>query len=370
MKRTTAWILVAFTCATSIAEAMRRGSQNSTAATYGKHAPYAGQPTEAELAEFRGSVHHPASSSFLRTGARAKSYGDAAKVLFVMYSDSKFYQTRLQWVLNTWAKTIPQASFAVVGDKPYPNANVKVIETGCPTHSHWEGACCKYAEAVIYAHKTMADDPSYSWAYFTDDDAYVRPGVLAQKLAQVSMESGDGPIVLGRLGCNTKVAGPTNCASICAGGGYAASRAAVESLANNGDNALMSEELQYCNQCGHWADASMTQMMLRRKISLQPLHGVNAWKLNKTDFDATLNSDVDPIMYHYIQSQAQMDMLQGLFTGQGGTGNSGDNLCSTYHGNTQCAISGSPTATPWIDKGKFLTLADMASWERYMEAED
>lgn len=364
-----AWNIVALTVTSFSAEAVRRGLQNSTAATHGSHAPFAGDPTEAELAEFRGPVHHPARSSFLRVGARADF--DEAKVLIVMYSDSRFYSTRMQWVLDTWAKNIPQESFAVVGDKPYPNPNVKVVETGCPAHSHWEGACCKYAEAVIYAHQVMTQDPSYSWVYFTDDDAYVRPSVLAKKLAQVSMESGDGPMALGRLGCNTNVAGPSHCASICAGGGYAASRAAIESLANNGENAIMSEELQYCNQCGHWADASMTQMILRRKISLQPLVGVNAWKLNKTNFDASLTSDVDPIMYHYIQSKAQMDMLHALFNGQSGTnGNSASPLCSTYHGNTQCAVSDSPTSTPWQDKGKFMTLADMASWENYMDSDN
>uniref|UniRef100_A0A7S4PWH5 Fringe-like glycosyltransferase domain-containing protein n=1 Tax=Alexandrium monilatum TaxID=311494 RepID=A0A7S4PWH5_9DINO len=262
------------------------------------------------------------SASSVEEGAEATSRLHAASsaaerarhggVLYVVYSDSRFYDTRLRWVLETWGGGLPTSALLVIGDAAAPaSLGAHVHRTRCPPHSHEEGACCKYAEAVILARKLLQRDPSFSWAYFTDDDAYIRTDAMGRALArQPDADDGRG-MVLGNFGC----ANETCVGGLCAGGGYAASAVALRRLVDGGDaGAFLAEQMQNCAKCGRWADLAMTQIFQARGIREEGLPGLNGWQLDKNCFDRSLESaDGEPLMYHYVRSRAQMQFLYRLF---------------------------------------------------------
>jgi len=318
------------------------------------HAPFSGvMPPQRH--------HRAARRSFLEVDPAE----DAGRVLYYVYTDSRFYDTRLQWVLSTWAPRVPKGDLVVIGDEPYHgnSSQIPVMSTNCPKHSHWEGACCKYAKAVRAAYEEMERDPKVNWAYFVDDDAYVRPEQLSAALARQTDPQNAG-VALGNLGCATK-----ECKfSICAGGGYAANRRAIYKAIDGSEKGLQRAEMQYCAKCERWADAAMTQTFLEKHIDLRPLDGLNGWKLQKSQFDHSIDGR-EPIMYHYIQSQAQMELLHRMFTGQRAPadqeGEGDEEQCVTYHGKQWCAVSPDPTDTPWVpnEHAKAMALIQMCEAE-------
>jgi len=280
---------------------------------------------------------------------------DHGQVLYLVYSDSRFYNTRMEWVLETWGKYVPRSAFTVIGDSPFNSSRAKVIATTCPPHSHEEGACCKYAEAVIYAHQVMQQDKRFEWAYFVDDDTYVRPAALEQALASVPPNPAGKGQVLGNLGCRSEP-----CSGICAGGGYAASRRAVELAVGADANAFLQEQMGNCRKCGRWADMAMSEIFHSRQIPITTIPGLYGWKLNKWDFDKTLALANQPLMYHYVQSESQMMVLDGLFGHNQSNSTYYSNyvesdfdepdrtMCSTYRNRTICSTSSDPVNTPWL----------------------
>lgn len=235
------------------------------------------------------------------------------KVLFVVYSDSHFYNTRLQWLQETWAKALPRSQLLVIGDQPDTGnlTNMRVLGTRCPAHSHWEGACCKYAEAVIAANEVLQADPSFEWVYLTDDDAYVRVHEMEKALVHQPPSVGENGTVCGIWGCAT----PECTGGLCAGGGYAASSKAVVSMLGSSSAGFLREQMRNCGRCGRWADVAMSRIFLARNIEMRPIDGFYGWKLKKDQFDNSLRSEhVEPLMYHYIQTRNQMVTLHELFS--------------------------------------------------------
>jgi len=275
------------------------------------------------------------------------------RVLYVVYSDSHFYGTRVKWILNTWAGQLPRDALVIIGDaEPTEPVAATVHATRCPAHSHWEGACCKYAEAVVLAQKLMKMDRSFQWTYFTDDDAYVRAGQMENALvSQLPPIAGKHGLVLGNWGCVAK-----GCqAGLCAGGGYAASFAAVESLVRDNVQAFLGEQMKNCGRCERWADIALSQMFYQRNVEMRPLSGLNGWEMSKSCFEKDLASGNGPLMYHYIRSWNKMELLHRLFrptpqiSAVGLPANKAlGEECVDFHGNRQCAASDSPQDCPWI----------------------
>lgn len=300
---------------------------------------------------------------------------EIGNILYLVYSDSKFYNTRLKWVEETWALEVPSPSaFVAIGDAPDEDPQARVVPTSCNAHSHWEGACCKYAQAVIQAHQLMAKDSSFDWAYFVDDDAYVRPQALERAIASANPQEA---VVLGRFGCNTHKGaggnapadgGVSNCTSVCAGGGYLASRKAVESLVSVGEDAFLQEQMANCQRCGKWADAALTQVFIKRKLSMRSLDGLYGFKLQKDKFDRSLQSAVEPIMYHYINSERQMKILHGLFStttsDQATQDNQSSGICANFKDRTQCSAKADPIDAPWVDVS-----AEPFLWEKFLDSD-
>lgn len=259
-------------------------------------------------------------------------------MLFVLYSDSRFYTTRLKWVLDTWAKALPEAALVVIGDAA---ADGKLKE----------GACCKYAEAVIIARKVLQQDPSFRWVYFADDDAYVRTDAIESALAQQPEDTSGHGVVFGNFGCAAK--GCTG--GLCAGGGYAASAQAVERLVDGNASAFLTEQMHFCATCGKWADIALSRIVLERHIDQQLLPGLNGWLLDKRCFDLSLEAEqFEPLMYHYIRSWNQMEFLHRLFLPKNRSTSPGPQpragSCASYRGNVQCIESAAVQDRPWVDK--------------------
>lgn len=273
------------------------------------------------------------------------------KVLYMVYSDSNFYKSRLQWILKTWVAQLPSNSLMVIGDAaPKAPMAVNVHSTNCPAHSHWEGACCKYAEAVILAQKLMERDRTFQWAYFVDDDAYVRTSTLEHALDSQEPE-GEHGVVLGTWGC----AAHGKCPGMCAGGGYAASFNALTAAVGGSPENFLQEQMHFCADCERWADIALTQVYSEHGTENRKLPGLNGWKLKKADFDKSLQmGEPEPLMYHYIGSWNQMDMLHRLFHPEPSQAtaladaNAQTLPCMEYRGNKQCAVSANADDCPWI----------------------
>jgi len=313
------------------------------------------------------------STTMSRHGGRQ----EAGKVLYSVYSDALFYGTRLSWIMKTWGQRVPKRALSVVGDKPLGDElpfkdSVRFEATECPQGSHWEGACCKYAEAVIKAHEVMQQEPSFEWAYFTDDDAYVRPEMIAEALEQKKKADGgdahgDHAVVYGIFGCATK----SGCQGLCAGGGYAASRRAVELMVKDDEEAFMREQMQMCQKCDRWADQALTGVMDERGIAHREIEGLYGWPLSTADFRGSLKGELPaPLMFHYIRTEHQMEFLDKLFSSTepgyfDGVGHQFDSApastkknskgeevpCFSYDGNYACVISNRPEDAPFSDAG-------------------
>mmetsp|Transcript_27599 Transcript_27599/g.53252 ORF Transcript_27599/g.53252 Transcript_27599/m.53252 type:complete len:350 (-) Transcript_27599:59-1108(-) len=272
------------------------------------------------------------------------------KVLYMVYSDSNFYKTRLDWILQTWVAQLPSNSLMVIGDAaPKEPMAVNVHSTSCPAHSHWEGACCKYAEAVILAQKMMKKDRTFKWAYFVDDDAYVRTSALEHALDSQQPE-GEHGVLFSNLGC----AAHGKCHGMCCGGGYAASFNALTEAVGDSPENFLQKQMNYCSDCERWADIALTQVYKEQGTEMKPLAGLNGWKLSKSNFDKSLQvGQPEPLMYHYIGSWNQMDMLHRLFhptPGQATASADADTQtrrCVEYRGNKQCAVSATAADSPW-----------------------
>lgn len=279
----------------------------------------------------------------------------SSRVLFTIYSDSAFYSSRLSWVRDTWASETPETVLRAIGDKKAPKGfGMSVQPTNCPQHSHWEGACCKYAEAVIQAYDEMQVNKDLDWAYFTDDDAYVRSSALAEAvLKQDPVGNGNG-VMLGTFGCGTQ-----DCSGgLCGGGGYAASRQAISALVGNSPANFLREQMAGCHACERWADIALSKVATSRSIKFTPFDGFKGWQMKEGDFRKSLLQN--PLMYHYIQKEGEMNFLHALFSknasavADGGAGDtspvrglftrSREQKCVQFELRTHCAT----TDFPWL----------------------
>jgi len=267
-------------------------------------------------------------------------------VLFSVWTDSKFYDTRLKGILQTWGKEIPAQHFMAVSDKRRispPGKNEpgsQVEETSCPPHSHWEGACCKWAEGVILAQKRMQQNPALKWAFFSDDDVYLRPSSIASTL---SSHETDKPVALGIFGCNT--AG--GCWGLCGGGGFAVNRAAVARLAGADPVTFLNEEMSFCQKCERWADQAISMIWKERGIEMKNLQGLNGWIMKEDVFKEQLKNGNPNLLFHYQPSANQMAMLHELFTGEKVLSEE-TGPCADFDGHHACAASSNPADIPFI----------------------
>jgi len=264
-------------------------------------------------------------------------------VLFGVWTDSLFYDTRLAGILETWGKDIPPSKFMAVSDKKRPGPGglpgSDVVETRCPPHSHWEGACCKWAEGVILAQQRMERDPALQWAFFSDDDVYLLPEIVAEVLRNV--DNAHIPQALGSFGCKT----PTGCTGLCGGGGFAINRAALDRLAGKNPEEFLQHEMQYCSKCQRWADQAISMVWADKGIAMRQLGGLNGWILSESDFKAQLQRG--NLLFHYQRTKHQMEFMHEIFTGQKLLQEE-KGPCVEYRGRTSCAASYNQSDVPFV----------------------
>jgi len=272
------------------------------------------------------------------------------EVLFSVFTDSKFYDTRLDGILSTWAKEIPPNLFMAISDKKRevpPGEQrtdlpgMRVEETKCPPHSHWEGACCKWAEGVILAQEKMQKNQKLKWAFFSDDDVYLRPAAIASVL-QTQETSAEKPLALGIFGCNT----PGGCSGLCGGGGFAMNRAAVQRLAAEDPVSFLNAEMSQCQKCDRWADQAISMVWKDRGVEMRQLEGLNGWMMKEDQFISTLNNG-QTLLFHYQRTKNQMEALHEIFTHERLlTEEKGP--CIKFDGHTTCAASMKGEDTPFL----------------------
>jgi len=278
------------------------------------------------------------------------------QVLFVVYSGSQFYTTRAKWIMETWGHNLPLANLVFVGDSPAvgPAAatalrGATVHVTACQPHSHQEGMCCKLAEAALLASGIMRQNGAFGWAYFMDDDAYVRPGAMSRHLLSQGPSTGSG-LVLGIFGCTTDACQD----GLCGGGGYAADAKAVSTLVGSDARAFLQDQLRSCDKCSGWADVALSRLFYDRALEVRHLEGVHGWRLKKPCFDDSLTDmEHEPLMYHYITSETQMQLLHMLFTASTSatvalvSQLAREERCATFRGSEQCSASANAADMPW-----------------------
>lgn len=274
-----------------------------------------------------------------------RNYANSSEdVLFTVWTDSKFYDTRLTGILRTWGKELPRERFMAVSDKKRVSAHgdepgTQVEETRCPPHSHWEGACCKWAEGVILAQRRMESNPKLKWAFFSDDDVYLRPSAVATALRSYETSQ---PLALGIFGCST--AG--GCQGLCGGGGFAMNRAAVQRMADEDPVTFLQEEMGYCQKCEKWADQAISMIWRDKGVEMRQLPGLHGWKMKDTDFQEQLSNGSPNLLFHYQPNINQMESLHELFTGEKLLSVE-DGPCAEFEGRRACAASSNPSDTPF-----------------------
>jgi len=272
------------------------------------------------------------------------------EVLFTVFTDSIFYDTRLAGIIGTWGREISPDLFVAISDKkrqvPLGTQDMnlpgtRVEETKCPPHSHWEGACCKWAEGVIFAQEKMEQNPKLKWAFFSDDDVYLRPGAIASVL-RTHEASPEKPLALGIFGCNT----PGGCTGLCGGGGFAMNRAALQRLAGKDPVSFLNAEMSQCMKCDKWADQAISMVWADRGVEMQQLQGLNGWMMKEDQFINTLNNG-DSLLFHYQRTKNQMEALHEIFTHERLlTEEKGP--CIKFDSHTTCAASMRVEDTPFL----------------------
>lgn len=259
-------------------------------------------------------------------------------VLYVIHSDSRFYSTRIKWIMDTWAGHLAPDSVVVIGDKkPEDAATAALVHpTGCPANSHGQGMCCKRAGAVLLAQSIMVHNPSFKWALFVDDDVYARPQAVERFLLEQPPDEAGNGVILGTWGCATKP-----CSSgLCGGGGFAADRDSLRHLVAGKPAVMVHEQMMSCARCEHnsgsGTDVAIARLFDARRLERRRLPGTYPWQLTKPCFDFSLTPRApSPLLYHYMNRQSKMYFLHKLFDMHNGTSSWNDKPEST---NASCAV--------------------------------
>jgi hypothetical protein len=286
------------------------------------------------------------------------------QVLFVIYTDSKFYNTRVRWARETWAKDLSSSQLVFIGDGKAPaDIGANVHETKCRPNNATVGMCCKYAEAVVLAQTMMWQNPELKWVYVADDDTYIRTVEMEKALlSQPRSYPSDRGLVLANWACVTE-----GCSDVfCGGAGYAANRWAIDLMTGGDPASFVKQLLQNCERCGGssrgshglWGEAGLSEVMKDKGFETREFNGVFAWMLDKSCLEFSLESGEEPLMYHMIRTQSQMEFLHRLFAPpseqSGSSVPPGSNValeglggCVEYRGNVQCAASREQEDRPW-----------------------
>jgi len=232
--------------------------------------------------------------------------GEGGRVAYLMPTGDQFYNTRWQWVRDTWGARLPVgATMLAVGDVAGPD----VMQTDCKPNDHGLGICCKLAKGL--QHIVRNQRGQFDWVFVSDDDSYVNTKGMRNALAE--RHHPEEMTMLGILGCNTD----TGCSGFCGGGGIAISSKAAEAMVERGSGDFEEEFLDACGRCNKYGDMAFSEVGKKRGARLMQLSGEHGWRIEPAELNATLSSQgckVTPLTFHYLQAEPEYMQIQDYLT--------------------------------------------------------
>jgi hypothetical protein len=132
-------------------------------------------------------------TAFSATTADATESMPRAKVLYVVKSFSKYYDTRLSTLMKTWGSLVDRSLLLLVGDQDSPDLPV-YKPSECMDSC---GMClsCRVAHALVLA---SLQPGNWSWVFLVDDDHYIRTAEVERELANLDATQ---KLAVGCWGC-------------------------------------------------------------------------------------------------------------------------------------------------------------------------
>ncbi|CAF1326147.1 unnamed protein product [Rotaria sordida] len=125
----------------------------------------------------------------------SSSSSSSNRIMYVIRTSSKFYTTRLKYLLQTWILLVNEHVYFIT-DKILPNISYNhfiLTEKICGHEKHaMNTLCCKTAHDFIFFHRYLT---KYDWFCHFDDDQYVNINNLEKYLSTLNFNR---PYYIGR----------------------------------------------------------------------------------------------------------------------------------------------------------------------------
>lgn len=232
------------------------------------------------------------------------------KILYIIRSISKYYDTRLKAQKDTWFNFLTNNDMVLVASDSFKHKNMYNLNystpTGCP-RNHGDGPCCSESNAIVKVFNEYDSD----WIFIIDDDVYAYP----PKIREIIKNYIDKPYTaLGTTGCVSK-----GIHGFCGGGGYAFSRKALEKIVNNKTQFL----LDYKKNCDktQFCDITTADLAKQKGITLKTISDFKPWGINKNERHLIDEGKIATLHYYgggltkdYKKLSDKMNYLHSLFT--------------------------------------------------------
>jgi hypothetical protein len=265
------------------------------------------------------------------------------RILLVIRTCPKFYETRLRDALDTHGRYVPANLLLPVGNTPYsvavhsPSGAARIIDVaptdgsntggvGVCEDNHGVGIVCIEGRALYYAYERQHD---FDWVFVVDDDVYVHRKNLEQVVLTLNE---DVRLVYTIGGCAQNVTCARNAGGgICGGGGWLLSKKNLvrgiehdggdgSGYSNNsvrlerktsGKHTNLADWMSAWTETGAgvaredgswWSDITAGCVLHERGgISVKELPGLHPWTVERKKLDQELtHGSPAPITYHYV----------------------------------------------------------------------
>jgi hypothetical protein len=232
------------------------------------------------------------------------------KVLYIIRSIPKYYESRLKSQYNTWMKLLSKNDMVLVASdnlKHKDKFNLKYsTPKGCP-RNHGDGPCCSESNAIVKALKEF----KFDWVFILDDDVYLYPKKVREILYKYRNNHNIG---LGTTGCVAKGIG-----GFCGGGGYGFSRKCLKKIVGNDYDKFLKEYKLHCDKT-QFCDITTADMAKQKGIELKTIPEFKPWGIKKTEKDEIKNNNIATLHYYggeltneYKEIPDKMNYLHSLF---------------------------------------------------------
>lgn len=253
----------------------------------------------------------PSGSTGLLSMWKPWSKDQKLKVLYGIFtSPLPKYAEQLQAVEETWAKQVLPQRLLVVGvNGSNPDITYKQAPL-CQDEGRGAGISCKEATLLSTGYELGAD-----WVVVLGSDNYVFPKRFDGLLEHTDKKI---PQILAIYGCGEGKYCEDHKSGICGGGGYAISRAALDTMVGKGVGAaknFIHESMHEATTIGGgWSDQVTSCIARRHGVKEVPVAGLYGWKLCEPGVMAcpfneavyrqhALSDQPRALTFHYIEPQ-------------------------------------------------------------------